>query len=115
MTSVRPSLLALGGPGESHQAEAWAPMLSVRLLTQQYFAIRMGNLLWMEYNPSGSMTLRFSTHTIRILGRGLTPLYRDLLKLQCREIVVSTDDDETPGELVVTRVDIERKPGGDDR
>ena len=114
MNDERPPLLPPSAPEEAPTPEGWAPMLTIRLVTQEYFAIRMGNLLWVEYNPSGSLVLRFSTHTIRLGGRGLDPLYRQLLRLECKEIVVSVEDHEPAGAMVVLSADIERKPGRDD-
>jgi hypothetical protein len=88
-------------------------MLSIELQDKTFFAIRMGNLLWMEYNGSGLLMLRFSTHTIHVQGRGLTPLYEELLQLHCRRITVQTDDDDAPGLLVVTKVTVTLKSGRD--
>lgn len=114
MNTPRPSLLPESFAAEPQSAEAWAPMLSIQRETQEFFAIRMGNLLWMEYNSSDKLMLRFSTHTIRIEGRGLTPLYEELLKLRCRTIVVSATDDAPNGATVVLKAVIDRKPGRED-
>lgn len=114
MNDERPPLLPPSSPEDAPTPEGWEPMLSIRLATQRYFAIRMGNLLWVEYDPSGRLVLRFSTHTIRLGGRGLDLLYRQLLRLECKEIVVSEEDLEPVGAMVILSADIERKPGHDD-
>lgn len=117
MEPPRPSLLQpyLDAARKSKpEGEEWAPMLDIKLLTGRHFAIRNGNLLWIDFYPSERMVVRFSTHTIRLSGIGLDPLYRELEELHCKHIV-EVDEHYLVGDEsgpIVTRVEIERKPGG---
>lgn len=119
MPEPRPSIFqrALDAAGgEASKSETWAPFLDIKLVNGNHFAIRNGNLLWMDFVPPGKLVLRFSTHTLRLEGIGLEPLHQELLKLHCKQITavdrryVMGDE---PGPLVV-EVEIERKPGGPD-
>jgi hypothetical protein len=72
----------------THAGESWNPMLSLALKDGSYVGLGYGRLIWVNFNPSVGLLLHFGTHTVRIKGRNLTPLYREVMLLRTKEIAV---------------------------
>jgi hypothetical protein len=89
-------------------ADAAAPARSTAMLELHHkqghrHAIPYMHLLWIAFNPSRGIKLHFATHTVRIRGRNLGPLYEQLAAHACR-VLREVDPSEDTGEEDATSI-----------
>ncbi len=100
----------------THSGESWNPMLSLALKDGTFVGLGYGRLLWVNFNPDIGILVHFGTHTVRIKGRQLEPLYRELMLLRTREIAAVDsryDLGDKQGPVVTELEVVENKPGAD--
>lgn len=98
----------------THSGESWNPMLSLALKDGTFIGLGYGRLLWVNFNPDIGILVHFGTHTVRLKGRNLEPLYRELMLLRTKEIVVTEeryDLGDGVGPVVTDLQVVENTPG----
>lgn len=91
------------GAKSADRSDFWNPTLNIRFRQGHATAFCYSHILWLNFDPSIGIILHFSTHTVKLFGRNLRPLYQQLLELRLREIEV-IDERHDLGEADVTVV-----------
>lgn len=98
-------------PTDAYLAEASAQPSSTRTASMLELHHKNGNrhaipyihLLWIAFDPSIGVKLHFATHTIRVRGRNLKPVYEQLVAQTCsvlREVDISEDTGDADATLI---------------
>jgi hypothetical protein len=103
MPEERPSLAKQFGTDSAQPVrnDFWNPTLNIRFIEGHHMAFLYGQLVWMNYDSKVGIILQFSSHTVKLFGRHLEPLYAELLELRTRQITVveeqhDLDHDDRP-------------------
>ena len=91
---------AVGGPTSQSRS---ASMLELHHRQGHRHAIPYSHLVWMSFDPSLGIKLHFATHTVRIRGRNLRPVYEQLVAHTCgvlRECDPSEDTGDEDATLI---------------
>lgn len=83
-------------------------MLELRFKTSDAIAFSYALLLNAAWNPSEGITLEFTTHRVRLLGRNLRELYRALIlhRLAHVQELQSRTDEQPDDATVVTTIEV---------
>jgi hypothetical protein len=81
-------------------------------------AFTYAKLVWTDFNPSEWIILHFASHTVRLEGRRLRPLYDAILSHEVALVRMQPDHHDDGGaesEPVVTKIHVSETHGKPDR